>query len=855
MSFVYEDISDLSYVKHITLDLSGGVSHKFVSAKQGDINTRYLGISLTANDVPIEIPSDIVPRIRATKPDGNCVFNDGDLHDNKIYIELTDQILAVSGTVKCDIGMYRGDDVLSSATFFLEVAERPLDEDRIKSSGEFLALEKYVQEAKEAATASRNKPTFYSGTDISSPSPHLTIAITDLISEDSHGNSIIIKHPYKVGDIYLNIDEERFYQCVKVTTDDEGNFYLWKGLNYAPDIKYNAQSENAQSGKAVAEVEKNIKQTSSPAIRKKVTGEAISVRDVGSVEHELDIKLTSNTTTAFSNVKVGRYGKNLYDWKTDLITNGNGELQEDGSIRLSYPLASMSKNCGWEPFDPSQQITISFDMRTDVTDRANSLLNQVSVYLKIEYTDGATTLVGNGGTDYSKYNTYKATSDANKEVKKVSWYYNYADNTYIKDLQIEIGDTATDYESYIESQIVTADADGTVKGLTSVSPNMTVLCNTADTSVNVTYNVSPEKYIAENTTKKIHELVSDEALGVCVDDIQYNARNIFAEEVNKTVKDVFSHMNSDGIAFAFVTDMHYVTHGNNYINAEQGKAMISDTCGNIKSVCDRIPLDAILVGGDLIMPKGTANDVDSLTQENMNSYINDIRSKLLVNNVPVLMTPGNHDGVDGGAPNPESLYSSMMRHNNSYVVRNGKKPYYYMDFTNQKIRIIALNTINADGNHGVSDEEYAWLQNTLNGVPNGYDVLVFSHIGIQSIDFEVNTQNVKDLLNSWHNDTNNGNIIAYVAGHQHYDWIVPKEYNGTEFKGSGCDFPVILTTCSYNSSQTPSAEYISAGVKVVGTRTPNTVLQDAWDVFVYNKEEKKLYITRFGAGDDRVVGL
>ena len=252
MSFTYADIGDLSYVKHITLDLSGGVSHKFVSAKQGDINTRYLGISLTANDVPIEIPSDIIPRIRATKPDGNCVFNDGILHDNKIYIELTDQILAVSGTVKCDIGMYRGDDVLSSATFFLEVAERPLDEDRLKSSGEFLSLEKYVQEAKEAAALSSNKPTFYSGTEISIDSPHMVLGMSDPISKDTLGNTIIEKLPYKVGDIYLNIEENRVYQCVSILTDDNGSIYYWTGLNYVPDRDYSPQSDKAQSGKAVA---------------------------------------------------------------------------------------------------------------------------------------------------------------------------------------------------------------------------------------------------------------------------------------------------------------------------------------------------------------------------------------------------------------------------------------------------------------------------------------------------------------------------------------------------------------------------------------------------------------------------
>ena len=53
----------------------------------------------------------------------------------------------------------------------------------------------------------------------------------------------------------------------------------------------------------------------------------------------------------------------------------------------------------------------------------------------------------------------------------------------------------TDYKPYIQPQTVTANADGTVEGLTSLSPNITVTTDTDGVVIDMTYNADTKMYI------------------------------------------------------------------------------------------------------------------------------------------------------------------------------------------------------------------------------------------------------------------------------------------------------------------------------------------------------------------------
>ncbi len=82
-------------------------------------------------------------------------------------------------------------------------------------------------------------------------------------------------------------------------------------------------------------------------------------------------------------------------------------------------------------------------------------------------------------------------------------------NTTVNNLvfkpQIEVGASRTEYEPYIAPQTATADADGVVKGLTSISPDMTLLAD-KDVVLDCEYIADTKLYI-DNKLKEIKMLI------------------------------------------------------------------------------------------------------------------------------------------------------------------------------------------------------------------------------------------------------------------------------------------------------------------------------------------------------------
>ena len=68
-------------------------------------------------------------------------------------------------------------------------------------------------------------------------------------------------------------------------------------------------------------------------------------------------------------------------------------------------------------------------------------------------------------------------------------------NAFKDEILVEIGSNATEYELYIQPQIIQSDSEGTVSGLKSVSPNMTILADTDEVVLNCTYNADTKLYI------------------------------------------------------------------------------------------------------------------------------------------------------------------------------------------------------------------------------------------------------------------------------------------------------------------------------------------------------------------------
>lgn len=140
----------MQYVQEISLDVAGKLRYKYIDAKQGDNASRYLKITLLANGKKITPEVGETAIFRCLKPDGHSCLNDGTINrDGTVTVELTSQVLACKGTTKADVSLMKGDTVLSTVTFFIQVEEAAFSADITSSSDEFLLLIETIKEAAE----------------------------------------------------------------------------------------------------------------------------------------------------------------------------------------------------------------------------------------------------------------------------------------------------------------------------------------------------------------------------------------------------------------------------------------------------------------------------------------------------------------------------------------------------------------------------------------------------------------------------------------------------------------------------------------------------------------------------------
>lgn len=132
---------------YINIEMSGETKKYVVSAKQGDKATRFIVAKLLNNGEPYQIPSGAQVVVNIKKPDGKHVYDECEYKDADVTIELTNQALAAAGTGICDIEIRSNDSsqVVSSASFEIEIEKSMRSEDAIESSNEFTTLEKKLQ--------------------------------------------------------------------------------------------------------------------------------------------------------------------------------------------------------------------------------------------------------------------------------------------------------------------------------------------------------------------------------------------------------------------------------------------------------------------------------------------------------------------------------------------------------------------------------------------------------------------------------------------------------------------------------------------------------------------------------------
>lgn len=140
----------MNIIRHIKVDVYGDVKRYAVAAKQMDMGTRYIAVTLMEDGIEYEIPRDAEVVTAVKRPDGSSVWNDSTRMNNEALVELSREVLLIHGTAKCDIELYQNGNLLSSASFELEIFPSQRNDHNITSSGEYTRLENTIFAAREA---------------------------------------------------------------------------------------------------------------------------------------------------------------------------------------------------------------------------------------------------------------------------------------------------------------------------------------------------------------------------------------------------------------------------------------------------------------------------------------------------------------------------------------------------------------------------------------------------------------------------------------------------------------------------------------------------------------------------------
>lgn len=512
MDFIYHRIS---------LDIHTAKSQATLKVKQGDTSRKLL-ITLCENGLPYHIADDCYADFSAVKADGNYLFNDCTISGNTIEYTFTAQTSAAVGAMACEITLYGKDGQrITSPRFTIIVEETVYNGEEIVSSPEANALNELIDRAEHAVD---NAESFVDG---------FNFRVNNTFANAVKG---------KVSGAVVQVDDvspvEHIVGC-KVRSKNLWNMGALKdtrllSLNADGSVtvvasNYACTSENklkefCPSLQVGDTVTLSISTTGRPLIYlvganvRIDRGTTITITeamlnslvtfygaytqdadfDVAHTVYSIQLELGTEATdyvpyTDVGSVNVTRCGKNLAS--PNLYTGKVGGYtyapNEDGSVTISGAATTTSQHV----------IALALKKANGENDSVRLVPNQtytLTIYKNGVKTNGIGTKVEfDDGT--IKWGFDKVSSKPRKLTLVYVQFTPAAGDTEhcgTYHVQLELGDTATPYEKYIGDQYTVA-ADGTVNGMTSVSPVMSIFPDTDNALIDCEYNRDSNEVLKE----------------------------------------------------------------------------------------------------------------------------------------------------------------------------------------------------------------------------------------------------------------------------------------------------------------------------------------------------------------------
>lgn len=202
-----------------------------------------------------------------------------------------------------------------------------------------------------------------------------------------------------------------------------------------------------------------------------------------------NIALFKGVVDDITKVTVSRYGKNLFNGVFEL-----GSIHSDTGIDLdNNGGGKLLRNVGYIPVVPNATYTMTNPIFA--TNEKIRFYDEKYGFTKIiKPASGECFIAASGnlirtgkipkGCYFMRIEVDCADTDTATKILNGELKY-----------QFEVGNRATEYEDYVNPLTSEANADGTVSGITSVSPSITLMSNNADITLECEYNADTKMYI------------------------------------------------------------------------------------------------------------------------------------------------------------------------------------------------------------------------------------------------------------------------------------------------------------------------------------------------------------------------
>ena len=220
----------MEILQTISLDFGKDTEPITVFAKQGDAETRYIEISLLNKGQKYSLEAGITARLHITKPDGKIVLSDAVITSaTTIRAELSKQALAAPGIAVAEIGLYKGNALLSSQLFYIRIEKRAYSDDAMESTDEYKCLIDALNEVdpavKRAESAAAKAEQQAQAAKIATDDANAAAgAATSAASAASQAANSIQSEISRL----KQVDRSQDLEIEKLKAAAEGNLYLFK---------------------------------------------------------------------------------------------------------------------------------------------------------------------------------------------------------------------------------------------------------------------------------------------------------------------------------------------------------------------------------------------------------------------------------------------------------------------------------------------------------------------------------------------------------------------------------------------------------------------------------------------------